>query len=131
MVAKKIKKKKHFPGNIFYSLLIGIFFLGLVSFLIISNIRITQKRAEMKERIESLRKEIQILEEKNQQLKTGLSQAQQESYWEEKIREQGYKKPGEEVAVILPPEGSEQNKQLEKSLWQKILGPLKIFFGDL
>jgi len=126
MVAKRLKKEKHFPENLIYSLLISIFFIGVVAFLIISNIRISQKKSEMNARIESLKSEIQSLEEKSQQLKAGLSQAQQESYWEEKLREQGYKKPGEEVAVVVPPQGEEQNKQSEKSFWQKILEKLHL-----
>lgn len=131
MITKKRKKEKHFPENLIYTLLILILFFGAVAFLIISNIRINQKRAEMNERIDSLKKEIQVLEEKNQQLKAGLSQIQEESYWEEKIREQGYKKPGEEVAIILSSEGSEKSEQIEKNFWQKLLDPVRNFFGNL
>jgi cell division protein FtsB len=120
MVAKRFKKEKQYFQNIFFSLLLIVLFSGIIIFIIISNIRISQKRTELTARIESLKKEIQVLEEKNKELKAGISQSQEEAYWEEKIREQGYKKPGEEVTVVLPPPKSEEEKPKEKSLWQKI-----------
>ena len=71
---------------------------------------------------EDFKKEIQILEKKNQELRAGITQTESESYWEERIREQGYKKPGEEQIVVLPPEGGEEGETGgQKSLWQRIL----------
>lgn len=48
--------------------------------------------------------ELEIIEEKNQELKEAISETAPESYWEERIREEGYEKPGEEKVVVLPPE---------------------------
>ncbi len=124
---KKTKKDSNFQ-TIFFSLLIGIFLLGSVGFLIISNFKINQKRGELTNKIESLKKEVQALEEKNKQLQAGISQTESESYWEEKAREQGYKKPGEEAVVVLPPEEKSQpSDEKEKSFFEKILE--KIGFG--
>ncbi len=123
---KKTKKDSNFQ-TIFFSLLIGIFLLGSVGFLIISNFKINQKRGELTNKIESLKKEVQALE-KNRQLQAGISQTESESYWEEKAREQGYKKPGEEAVVVLPPEEkSQSSNEKEKSFFEKILE--KIGFG--
>ncbi len=125
MVTKKEKvRKREFKQNLFFSILIGVFLLGAVSFLVISNLRINQKRAELIDRIETLRTEIQVLDEKNQQLKAGLIQTESETYWEGKAREQGYKKPGEEATVVLPPEEKGQELAEEEGLWHEILEKL-------
>jgi len=127
MITKKVKTKK--GNNIKSSILliiIGIVFAGSVAFLIISNIHITQKRTELKSQINELQQEILLLEELKVQYKEGLIKAEELAYWEEKLREQGYKKPGEEAIVILP---SDDNKSEEigenKSFWEKLKG----FFG--
>lgn len=126
MITKKEKiRKREFRQNLFFSILIGIFLLGAVSFLVISNLRINQKRAELIDRIENLRAEIQALEGGNQQLKAGLIQTESETYWEGRAREQGYKKPGEESVVVLPPEDKGQElTEEEEGLWNKILEKL-------
>jgi cell division protein FtsB len=123
MVAKFKKDRKGDSfQSIFFSVAIGILVLGIIGFFVISNLRINQKRTQLTSQIESLRKEIQILEEKNVQLKAGISQTEEESYWEERLREQGYKKPGEEQVVVLPPEEKGEEKgEAEKTLWQKFL----------
>jgi len=96
--------------------------LGTVSFFIVSNLRISQRRAELIEKIDYLKEEIQALEEKNKQLEAGIGQTGSDTYWEEKIREQGYKKPGEESVVVLPPEEKEEGEAVkEKSIWQRFL----------
>ena len=54
-----------------------------------------------------------------------LKEAAPEKNWEEKAREQGYKKPGEEQVVVLPPEEENQTPlEEEKSFWQRILEKL-------
>lgn len=75
--------------------------------------------------ISSLQKEIQATQEKNDKLKEGITQTGKDAYWEEKIREQGYKKPGEEQVVVLPPEESSSTAaEQPKNLWQKILNKI-------
>ena len=118
---KRIRKESS-RQTIFFSTLAGILVLLIISFLIFSNFKISQKRSEMITKIENLKKEIQTLEEKNQELRAGITQTESEIYWEEKIRGQGYKKPGEEQVVVLPPEASEEGeREEEKGIWQKIL----------
>ena len=118
---KRIRKESPYQ-TIFFSILIGIITLGLIGFLVISNWKIIQKRAELQSKIESLKKEIQIFKEKNQQLRAGILETTKESYWEEKIRQEGYKRPGEEQVVVLPPEKSQEEEvKVEKNLWQKFL----------
>lgn len=117
---KKTKKDSNFQ-TIFFSLLIGIFLLGSVGFLIISNFKINQKRGELTNKIESLKKEVQALEEKNKQLQAGISQTESESYWEEKAREQGFVREGEQAVVVKPVEEIPKEEVKEqKNLFQRI-----------
>ena len=114
------------------SILLGILAIAVIGFLVISNLRINQRRAELTTRIEAFKKEIQILEEKNQELQSGIIRSGEEDFLEEKAREQlGLKKPGEEVVVILPPEEIQPEPIKEKNFWQKFLDPVRNFFGDL
>jgi cell division protein FtsB len=119
----KTKKRKSFQ-NIFFSVLIGALLVGVIGFLVVSNIKISQKRSELTSRIESLNKEIEALKEKKERLEAGIEDAESEAYWEEKLREQGYKKPGEEAVVVLPPEEQEEVVEEEQSFWEKILDKL-------
>ncbi|MDD2696950.1 MAG: hypothetical protein PHE52_02225 [Candidatus Pacebacteria bacterium] len=121
---RKLKKNSNFQ-NILFAVIVVIFLLGTVSFLVISNWRINQKRADLTTQIKELEKEIQAFEEKNQQLKAGIIQTEDETYWEGKLREQGYKKPGEEAVVVLPAEeNNPTSTEKEKSLWQVFLEKL-------
>ena len=122
MVAKTKKREKGGSfQNIFFSLLIGVLFLGAIGFLVVSSLNINQKRLEKTEMIEELKEEIRLLEEKNENLKAGIIDTESDVYWEEKMRERGYKKPGEEAVVVLPPEEMKEEQASEKSLWQKFL----------
>ena len=124
----KIKKNKNRGRNritqtsLFFFILIGFFVLLITGFLIYTNINIALRRAELTERAEELRKEIQILEQKNKELRAKIIRAQEPDFLEEKAREElGLKKPGEEVVVILPiEEDVEEPVEEEKSFWQKI-----------
>jgi len=129
MITKSKKQKKSKEGRkeeIISQILFFIFTLFLIGFLIFSNIKINQKRGELSGKIESLQKEIQSLEEKKQKLEAGISQTQKESYWEEKIREQGYIKEGENPVVVLPPQKAEnegveiQEESLSNTFFEKI-----------
>jgi cell division protein FtsB len=91
----------------------------LIIFLVVSNLRIEKKRNELKREIEKLRAELQFLEEKNKKLKEAISKAKSETYWEEKAREEGYVKEGEEAIVIK--RIGEEKKEKPETFWQKII----------
>ena len=122
MIPKKRKKKKSFR-EIFTPILFGLIFLAFIVFLGVSSFKISQRRNILISQIEILQKEIQILEEKNKNLKSEISQSQSESFLEKEARERlGLKKPGEEVVAIKKIEGEEPEKiEEEKSFWQKVL----------
>jgi len=118
MIAKfKRQKKRKFREEIIFQILFSILTLALIGFLIISNLKINQKKAKLIEEIEKLEKEIQTLEEKNQKLKAGISETEKESHWEEIAREQGYIREGENPVVVLPPKEEEIEKGEEKNIW--------------
>lgn len=122
MITNFGRKKRAVSGrNIFFSVLLGILLIIVLGFLALTNIRIKQRREKLISRIENLKNEIQILEEKNKELKTKISQSETKEYLEKVAREQfGLKAPGEEVVVISKEksegeEGVELKK--EKSFW--------------
>jgi len=128
MIAKRRKKKKSFQ-EIFLSVLFVFFTLAIIGLLAVSNFKIRERRKELLAQIETLEKEIQNAEKKNQELKAGISESQTEDYLEKEAREKlGLKKPGEEVVAIKKIQSEEKQKEQkeEKSLWQKILEFLKI-----
>lgn len=99
----------------------------LIVFLVISNIKINKKRQEMNKEVDQLKQQVEILQERKDSLEAGLSQSQEEDFQEERLREQGYKKPGEEVIAVLQNSALSQKQQQEEkkksfwlNLWQKI-----------
>lgn len=118
MVSKRIKNSNSFKSllPLFSYILLGLLLLAASGFLIFSNWKISQRRAELTAKIESLKKEIQILEEKNAKLQTGISQTEGGDYWKEKLYEQGYVEKGEQQVVILP-QKEEETKKEEKNFW--------------
>lgn len=128
MIAKKQKKKKSFQ-EIFLSVLFVFFTLAIIGLLTVSNFKIRERRKELLSQIETLEKEIQNVENKNQELKAGISESQTQDYLEKEARERlGLKKPGEEVVAIKKIQSEEEQKEVkeEKSLWQKFLEFLRI-----
>lgn len=90
--------------------------------MVITNWKINQRRAELQEKIEVLKREIQILEEKTVALRAGIIQTETEDYQIERLYKQGYFEEGAIPVVVLPPEEKEEEKTLEaKSLWQRFL----------
>jgi len=131
MIAKT-KKKRKFNSEIFFQILFFILILFFIGFLVVSNLKINKKRTELIDKIESLKKEIQILEEKKQKLETGISDTEKESYWEEKIRQQGYVREGENPVVVIPPKETEKEESVKTQIFSgQILEKIKELFLKL
>ncbi len=124
MVSKFKSFKKSSQRTVFSSILIWVLLLAVIGFLIFSNLKISQKRAELSAKIEDLTKEIQILEEKNQELQAGIAKTGSESYWEERIREQGFVKEGEKAVVVKPPKESQGDEMVEAQSFLEKLAEL-------
>ncbi len=126
MVTKKRKIKKSRWDNFFSILPIFLIFIFLC-YLIISNIRISKRRSEMLSEISALEKEIQTLEEKNSNLRVGISETDEDIYWEESVREQGFVKEGENSVVVLPSEetGIERGEDTNQGFFNRLLEKIK------
>jgi len=127
MLAKTKKNNKSLKislnkfKNIIANILLISFSVFLVGFLLYSNINIFKKKSDYQSKAEELQKEIAILEQKNEELRQGITHTENEDYKEEVIREQGYEKPGEQTIVVLPPQQKdEENIGTQKSFWEKV-----------
>ena len=119
---KKNKKRRN-AKSIFFLIFFGVLLLVGIGFLSWTNIKIKQRREKLLSRIESIKKEIQMLEEKNKDLKEQVSQSGTPEYLEKVAREQfGLKAPGEEVVIISKEneEKEEVKAEEEQGWWQKI-----------
>jgi cell division protein FtsB len=101
----------------FFSIFPIFLAIGLIVFLVITNWKINQKRFELQQRIEALKKEIQILEEKTAALRAGIAQIENEDYLVKRAQEQGYFEEGATPVVVLPAKENATNKEKEKSPW--------------
>jgi cell division protein FtsB len=120
MISEKKKLRKDSWHNIFFSVLLGVAIFTVVGFLIVSNWKIGQRRAELNSQVEILQQQIWTLETKRQELQSQISQTEGQEYLEREARDTfNLKKAGEEVVIILPAEGEEGIEE-ERSFWQKI-----------
>ena len=131
MLAKNKKTKKQDKWqNVVSSVLLGVFLAVTIWFLVSSNLQINKKRAGLMSRVEELKEEIRLLSERNDQLKAGISQTQDDDYWKGRLYEQGYVAPGEEAVVIIPPsEGEEIEPVKDKNLLETVKETVKEIFG--
>lgn len=126
MIARFGKNKKRGSWrNIFFSIFLGVALILVISFLFYTNWNINQRRTQLTARIAALKEEIQILEQKNQELKEKMSEAGTEEYLEKVARDQlGMKAPGEEVVVVKKEEQGEEKNEVQqeekKTWWEKI-----------
>ena len=128
MLNKKYYKKGNFQEKFNFSFYI-FSILIIIAFLIISNLKITRRIGDIRKTTSQLEQQLKILEDKNQQLKAGISQASQSDYTEEILREKGLlEKKGEKMVVILFPqqEKGQIQEQAKKSIWDQILEILKL-----
>ena len=107
-------KKKPWPA-VFFSIFLVFLAIGVIGFLVITNWKINQKRAELQQQIEVLKGEIQILEEKTAALRAGISQTESGEYQTERLYEQGYVEKGASQVVVLPAEEKEVKEEEGKS----------------
>ncbi|HDY72920.1 MAG TPA: hypothetical protein ENH90_02065 [bacterium] len=129
---KKQKKASSKKEDLIFQIIFVFLFIFFVGYLAVSNYRIIKKRGQLNERIMSLTEEVQALESEKQRLEAGIVETQKDVYWEERIREQGYVKEGEEQVVVLGP-GEIQKEELisEKSFPEKIFEIIKGFFEKI
>ena len=127
MIAKNKKKKNESRQTIFFSVLLGVLLFTVAGYLVVSNLKINSRRAELKSQLIKLEAEFNNLEAKKTQLQAQVSEAANDEYLEKEARETfNLKKPGEEVLTVLPAENNE-SPQKEASFWEKILDKIKFW----
>jgi cell division protein FtsB len=89
---KRIKKEKNYTF-IFLVVLI-VFFLAF------ANVKAFLQNKKIKQQLEDSVKKLEMLKTQKERLEKELERGKKESFWEEKAREQGYQKEGEEPMII-------------------------------
>jgi cell division protein FtsB len=126
MVAKNStygKKRYTAFQHLVISLVFVFVFSGIVSFFVYQNVKVSHKRGDLEEQYGALRAQVSELEEQKLMLEESIEATTTPEYQEKILREEGlYKKPGEEVVTVLPPEVevvSEDDSEGEKKVWWK------------
>lgn len=127
MFKEKIKKRSQEIKN--FQIVFSIFIFLFTIFLAYSNLKIFQKNESLKAEGQILREKIHSLKKERARLEEEISQTKTESYWERKIREEGYLKEGENLAIILPPNSFEEKGPIkEEKSTKNFLEKLRDFF---
>lgn len=125
MITNSRRSKKGSWQTVFFSIFLVFLAMGVIGFLVFTNWKINQRRAELQQRSEVLKREIQILEEKIADLKAGIIQTKSEEYEVKRLYEQGYVGKGATQVVVLPAEEEAKEETPEaKNLWQRFLETL-------
>ena len=128
MVAKFKKSKKRAAQSIFLLTLLGILAVGVIGFLAISSFKISQKRTKLTNQIESLRNQIQELEQRKIKLEAQISYQKSEEYLEEVARDKlNLKSPGEQGVAFIKEEMEVTEVEEEKSFLKKLLEKIRFW----
>jgi len=114
----KLKKRDNISILIFWIL------FSFILFFVISNLKIEQKRKELTKEIDNLTAELKVLEKRQADLRELMLKSKEETFLEEKAREEGYVREGEEIIVIKKIEDEKTEKEPE-TIWYKIFNLLK------
>jgi cell division protein FtsL len=122
MISKGKKNKKSSRWEIISPIFLVLLIILGIAFLVVSNLRISQRRQELISQIAKLEEEIKAQEKQNAELQAGVSQVLDQNYLEQEAREKlGLKKPGEEVVLVQQVETeetkTEQKKEETKNPW--------------
>ena len=128
MVAKSSKfGKKRYTAfqHLAISLVFVFVFGGIISFFVYQNVKVGQKRGDLEEQYDALRAQVSELDAQRQMLEESIEATTTPEYQEKILREEGlYKKPGEEVITVLPPEvevtTEEEGEEQEKAWWNPL-----------
>src|SRR3989338_3948197 len=98
--------------------------LAFVVASVVANIKIHQKRENLTSEIEYLKNKIRNVQDKNNDLKEGIAQMEDEEYVEKVAREElGLQQEGEKVvAFVMPQNQIPQESEPKKTMWQMWLG---------
>lgn len=125
---KKHKKKNVWQTILFKAGAVALILIAIL--LIISDVKIYQKKRQLTLQIENLKAKIQDLETKNISLKDGIERSDDNQYIEEVAREElDLQKPGEAVVSFVTAEKEpEQDNEKKKNFFQIWLEKLGSIF---
>jgi len=80
----------------------GLILVGLLVliFLAFTNLKAFFQNKKLKKEVDESLKKLEMLKMQKERLEKELEKGKKESFWEEKAREQGYQKEGEEPMII-------------------------------
>ena len=127
MIARSIKfgkkRKRVFEGAVVSAVFVGVFVL-VMGFFIFQNVAIGQKRSGLEERLGELQAQMAELSSQKAALEENVEDIQTQEYQEKVLREQGlYKKEGEQVVTVLPPEAPAESASVEEEKERKWWNP--------
>ena len=127
---KKDKKERSVLKSQIFLVLAIVLVIGAIVFFTVKNMELNKSKGQLYSKIESLKRETRVLEERNKELSSQISESSAESFVEKEARERlNLKKPGENVVVILPPKENPQKQEPVKNFWQRILNAFKLNKG--
>ena len=123
-----LKNRKFKIPQISLNFFLMILVLIIIVLLIDANFRLNKKRIELSSEIRSLETELRNLENKKREYESAILKSKTNEFWEEKLREQGYRKPGESVFVVVFPQENTttQFKIEERTWWQSLLEKFRV-----
>ena len=118
MIARNTKFGKR-RNRVFESAVVSGVFVGvlllIIGLFIFQNVKMGQKRADLEKRAQELQTQVADLSAQREALEANVAEAQTQEYQEKVLREQGlYKKEGEQVVTVLPPEEIPEDQQPKK-----------------
>lgn len=116
MVKKKrlFEKRERRFSSLIPNLFIGGLLLITIWFLVDANIKINNRRNELSINLNRLRAQLNLLQEQKTHYENEIERIKSDEFWEERFREQGYRKPDEKVFVVLPPSASTSTEEVHK-----------------
>ncbi|MEK7542514.1 MAG: septum formation initiator family protein [Patescibacteria group bacterium] len=110
------KKKKRLYENVVASAVFVVIFFGIMGFFVYQNVKMGQKRSALEDRLQELQAQMNELSTQRETLEANIANTQTKEYEEKVLREQGlYKKEGEQVVTVLPPEVATESVNPEET----------------
>lgn len=131
MVADFIKKQKSDSGlgKNYLIIIFAIIFILAGVFLVYVNIKLHYKKAELMAQIVGYNKEIERIQNNNDNLKDRIKNADNKDYIEKVAREEeNMQKPGESVVSFILPGEKPKEPEKETGIWRGFLGGMESFW---
>ena len=131
MVADFNKKanREFFNQNLLFKA-VAVIFLIVVVVLIVSDVRIYQKKKQLMAQISNYQKQIADIKKSSQTLKNEIANADDKDYLEKLAYEQlGRQKPGEKEVIFIAPKETPKPAAISQNFWENFAGWLSQSWG--